>query len=85
VKFPTGGKQQCKPASAKAQIRCDTGADSTVWMKEEMPSFCLQRPRLPSKSVFFGIQNPEALSSGFFMSQTSKNKTDLQEDYHEAL
>jgi hypothetical protein len=35
VKYPTGGKQPCKPASAKAQIRLNSGADSKVWMKEE--------------------------------------------------
>ncbi len=35
VKHPTGGKQSCKPASTKVQIRLNSGADSTVWMKEE--------------------------------------------------
>lgn len=35
MKYPTGGKQQRKPASTQVQIRLNSGADSIVWMKEE--------------------------------------------------
>ena len=34
VRFPTGGI-----ARERKQIRCDSGADSTVWMGEEMLMF----------------------------------------------
>ena len=33
VKFPTGGK--ARELSHAQPIRCDSGADSTVWMREE--------------------------------------------------
>lgn len=33
VKFPTGGK--ARELSQAQPIRCDSGADSTVWMREE--------------------------------------------------
>ena len=33
VKFPTGGK--ARELSTAQPTRCDSGADSTVWMREE--------------------------------------------------
>ena len=39
MKFPTGGKAR----EPKGMIRCDSGADSTVWMEEDDSTvdFCM--------------------------------------------
>ncbi len=44
VKFLTGGNScELSPRAAR-QIRCDSGTDSTVWMKEDF--FCLHARKL---------------------------------------
>ena len=37
MRFPTGGKAR----GPKGMIRCDSGADSIVWMKEDESKFML--------------------------------------------
>lgn len=45
VRFPTGGKAR----GPRGMIRCDSGADSIVWMKEDGQSM---RPRDDGSGVY---------------------------------
>ena len=56
MQFPTGGKAR----EPKGMIRCDSGADSTVWMEEENGGIFLRRSALESfvfRSFFIGSEN----------------------------
>ena len=62
MKFPTGGKVR----EPKGMIRCNSGTDSKVWMKEEI---YFEPFRLGIHFQFYPSCLPVELSTGIFLFQ----------------
>lgn len=52
MKFPTGGKAR----EPRGMIRCNSEADSIVWMEEAIsPFFMVKKESAPDRSAFRGL------------------------------